>query len=504
MVMHVVWRLILAAGVIAAGWVSAARAQGPESSDELARYWPAVLPVFTGELEQHRDQPRYAIDWRLDLMPDVVRITGRQTVTYTNRLHDQALDTIVFRLYPNLDTYGGEMAVGAITVDGVPVMPQLDPTRTVLTVPLPGPLPPGAQVALAMDFTVQVAAGDAPHYGQFGYQDGVLSLPMAYPVLSVYQPGQGWWRETAHVQGDAVFSEAAFYRVRVTAPPQLILAASGTAIDLRLNPDGTLTHHFAAPLMRDFTLVGSPDFVTLSGEQDGVTVRVLYRPGANPPQAAQSARDGLALVQDALRVYNRAFGPYPYAELEMVQAPNTAGGLEYAGLFVISDELWESGDDDFAFMTAHEVAHQWWYGLVGSDPLANPWIDEALAQYAVARFIRAQDGPEAYHAALDSFATQYRNYLAWEAAEPAVIGQPGDHYPGPAYFYTVYQRGPLFFRAIETRYGFDRLAAALRDLQAAFRYDMIVPNDILVSFENTLNADLDALFADWVGDFPVG
>ena len=83
---------------------------------------------------------------------------------------------------------------------------------------------------------------------QFSYLDGVLACPTP-AVLSVYEPGQGWWDETAHTQGDAVYGETGFYTVHVTAPDDLI-PASGSEVDLVSNPDGTLTHTYVAALMR--------------------------------------------------------------------------------------------------------------------------------------------------------------------------------------------------------------------------------------------------------------
>ncbi len=173
---------------------------------------------------------------------------------YTNRAIT-ALASIVFRLYPNLESYGGDMTVSDVTVDGAPVTPTVDLLRTVLTVPLTAPLLPGNAVTIGMRFAITLTADRAPLYAQFSDLDGVLALPNAYPVLSVYEPGQGWWQVTDHPQGDAVFSETAFYDVNVTAPAALVLVASGSEIGLVANADGTLTHHYVAPLMRDFALV---------------------------------------------------------------------------------------------------------------------------------------------------------------------------------------------------------------------------------------------------------
>ena len=489
--------IALALALALLGPQAAGRAQ--EADDWTARYAPAMLPEYAGDLATRPDAPRYAIDLALAVTPTEAAITGSQTVHYTNRA-PAALDQIVFRLYPNLNSYGGDMTVSRVAVDGLAVTPDLDETRSVLSVPLPEPLAPGARAAIEMDFRVTVFAGRTRLYAQFSYLNGVLALPNAYPALSVYEPGRGWWQVTDHPQGDAVYSETAFYQVRVTAPDKLILAASGSEIDLIDNGDGTLTHHYVAPLMRDFALFASEDYVTLSGEQDGVTITLYFAP--DQPQAKAGARAGLQLTQDAVRIFNASFGGYPFAELDVVQTPTGAGGIEYPGVFVVADSIWDPAEEFFQFVIAHEAAHQWWYSLVGSDQTLNPWMDEALAQYSVAVYIRDREGAAAYQAALESFRAQYAYFV--ETHDDDVIGEPVTAYPANAYFFLVYQKGPLFFAALDEMFGYDAVNRMLRDYFTAYRYGIAEPNDMLTSFETTLGENLDDLFEEWVGPFAVG
>lgn len=468
-------------------------------SDWTAPYRPAMRPEFAGTMAAYASAPRYTIAADLTVTPEQAALAGHQAVVYTNRT-TVALDQIVFRLYPNLESYGGAMEVNHITAGGTPVEPALDETRTILTVPLPQPLGPGQNVTLEMDFSVSVQAGSEPLYGQFSDLDGILSLPEAYPVLSVYTPGEGWWTVTAHPEGDIVFSETGFYTVAITAPEHLILAASGSEVDLVTNADGTLTHHYVAPLMRDFALFASESYVTLIGEQDGITVTLFY--DSRQAGAYDSARTGLKMTKDALSVYNVAFGPYPFAALDVVETPTTAKGMEYPGLFVVGSDVWDSGSDLLEFIITHEAAHEWFYSLVGSDQALHPWMDEALAQYAVAIYIRARQGIAAYDSALGSFEEQYQFYLTQYPDE--VIGSPVVDYPLDSYFYLVYQKGPLFFAALEKAYGYDTLILMLRDYFTAYCYKIAGPDDMLQSFEKTLGEDLTPIFTQWVGAVPAG
>src|SRR5690606_909444 len=173
----------------------------------------------------------------------------------------------------------------------------------------------------------------------------------------------------------------------------------------------------------------------------------------------------------------------PYAKLDVVQTPTTAGGIEYPGVFVVGYDAWDQISDRFLFVIVHETAHQWWYSLVGNDQTLDPWMDEALAQFAVALFIGDVEGEAAYHASMDSFEAQYQRYLALAVNLDKPIGLPVSAYQSNSYFYLVYQKGPLFYRALVEEYGIDAVLAALRDYFAAYQYGIAEPVDMLLSFE---------------------
>ncbi|MBN1563776.1 MAG: hypothetical protein JXA10_08050, partial [Anaerolineae bacterium] len=110
-----------------------AHAQSPD--DWTLPYRPAMLPAYSSELAAFSTVPRYTIHLSLDVTPETATIAGHQNVIYTNQT-STPLTEIVFRLYPNLNSYGGDMTVSSVTVNGTALIPQLDATRSILTVPL--------------------------------------------------------------------------------------------------------------------------------------------------------------------------------------------------------------------------------------------------------------------------------------------------------------------------------------------------------------------------------
>ncbi len=455
------------------------------------RFDPAMQPEFQQDLVAFPNIPQITITATLDITEQQASIAGNLQVLYTNESPD-TLNEIVFRLYPNYPSYGGQAAVGNVLVNEVAVTPTLDSTASVISIPLATPLLSNEQVVVSMDFSSTVFAEQTVLYAQYSYLGGNLALPNFFPLLSVYETGIGWWRNVAHPQGDAVYSPTANFDVTITAPANWILITSGTRIESIENADQTRTTHYAAPLMRDFALMASPRYETMSGGQDGIVIDVHYFSGGDEAAAA-----ALRFAQNAVRIFNAHFGEYPFAELDIVETRTIAGGIEYPGLVVVQSESWNSQDLYLEIVTAHEVAHQWWYSLVGNDQTRDPWLDESLAQYSTALYFGDVHGPEMQQDFFDSYTDSWQNFSANKG--DMVIGLSPSDYEGGAYFSFVYAKGPLFFKFLADTYGQDALITGLHTYFAAYRYQIATPTALQSVLEQSLGQELNSLFLDWVG-----
>lgn len=464
---------------------------GAQDDDRLDYYGVAMQAEFREDIAAFPNAPSYTLDVTLLVAPDQATIGGQLRVQYTNRSPDR-LDDIVFRLYPNLETYGGTLNVATVFVEGLAVMPAYDETRTVIRVPLPQALLPDASTQIEMNFSAKVLANDRRLYNQFSYLNGALALPNFFPLLSVYDE-DGWWQTTAHPQGDVVYSETAFFDVRLTAPAELVVITSGDRLESYRNADGTRTHHYVAPLMRDFAVMAARGYESISTQQDGVRIDVHFLPGGD--NGALAVR---RYATEAVRIFTEHFGPYPYSELDIVETFTSAGGIEYPGLIVIQDDSWNAMSAFLEVVTAHEVAHQWWYGVVGNDQTRHPWLDEALAQYATALYYGGLYSPDTQAETLLEYRNNWQEYIRLNPDRP--IGGAVTNYPQNDYFFFVYQKGPLFFATLADTYGEEALLAALSDYFQAHRYAIVTPDDLQSSLETSLGTDLDALFAEWVGE----
>jgi hypothetical protein len=419
-------------------------------------------------------------------------VTGQETIHYVNR-EDTNLEDIYFRLFPNVT--GGAIRVSDVTVDGAGVTPALEYADSALRVPLPHPLAPSDAINVSLAFTVTVPQEMAGNYGLFGYFDDVLVLNRFYPVIPVYDD-EGWNVEIPPRSGDLTHYDASFYDVQVTAPAAMTLVASG--IDMaRETEDGWQAVRFTAGPARDFYLAGSERF-TLQSTTIGETTVNSYVVDTY----AGSADDALNVAVNALEIYNARFVPYPYTEFDVVSMPMLALGIEYPGIIGIRLGLYDPDDEVSGTPTSvllesvivHEVAHQWFYNLVGNDEIDEPWLDEAVVQYATGLYYRDLYGESAEQGYRQSWINRWERI----GREQIPIGLPSGAYEPEAYAPIVYGRGPLFINSLAETMGEPTFNAFMRDYVAAHRWEVATAEDFRTQAEAHCNCDLDPLFDEWV------
>jgi len=430
---------------------------------------------------------RYVIDARFD--PVARRVTGREMVRYVNN-ESVPLDAVYFRLFPNLPGFG-HAEISSLTVDGVLMSPEVELGGSALRVLMMPPLVPGQVVTFELSFTVDVPAEPGPNYAALSYIDDVLALAGFYPSIPVYDD-EGWNVEAPPSYGDVVYADVSFYLVRFTLPAGWKIAASGSALAVEDNRDGTATWTLVTGPMRDFNLVASPLYEVSEARVGSTTVRSFYK-----PEDEAGGRRALDYAAWALRYFSETFGAYPFAELDVAATPTSAGGIEYPGLIVIADHLYGLRGGFFEWAVVHETAHQWWYGLVGSDQVDEPWLDEALAQYATLMYMEAKYGRIAAAAAREAaFERPYRQLIKEGRDQP--VGQPVSAFSEADYGPIVYAKGPLFFHEMRRAMGDDAFRAFLRVYLSRYRYRIATPEGLLAVAQETCHCDLTPIYAKWI------
>jgi hypothetical protein len=267
------------------------------------------------------------------------------------------LNTIAARL--------GNMRLRPVTVDGVPVAATV--SGQTIIVPLGGVLPVDATTRIRVRFSARLASELAGSHWLFTQANGIADLYRWLPWVSrrvtFERPNHG---------DPFVTPSSRDVRVTITSDRRLDLATTGELVSTSSNGR---TKTFQARNVRDFTVTASTNFDWRERRVGDTTVRVWYRRGTRGAAWLDAAADAFAALESRL-------GPYGYPTLDVVQSAG-GSGMESPGLIWIPTGTAAS---NLRYLVAHEVAHQWFYAIVGSDQVREPFTDEALADF-VARSV---------------------------------------------------------------------------------------------------------------------
>ncbi|MFM9698368.1 M1 family metallopeptidase [Streptomyces europaeiscabiei] len=338
-------------------------AVGPGAHDAGAAAGPGAAGVATPDLA------RYDVSLRSDT--DGSHWTGRQRVSFRNTSR-QPLREVYLRLWGNGEdqcgTPGAPSPVAVSNVDGG-TPDRLAVQCTALRIALPRPLGRGERTSVAFDVSLTVPDRTA----RFGREGAYRFLGNALPVLAVHD-AQGWHLDPYVAFGESFYALTSDFRVRLDHPSALKVPATGRTRALPGGRGRTVTLS-VAHRVRDFAWAAGPFRTATQTTPGGVRVKSYWAIDTPAEGVRLNRTDAVAAIDR----FGREFGRYPYGEIDLVMTSRFGGGMEYPGLVLV-------GTTEEGGAVVHEVAHQWWYGIVGNDEYTSPWLDESFAQYANARF----------------------------------------------------------------------------------------------------------------------
>jgi len=494
----------------------------------LCCFWGAAAAQTTVEpAERHR----YKIDFKLDV--DHLSYTGTQTVRWVNH-GEKPTSVIYFHLYPNLRTSDQPVAANGATAeadephldilevraaaDNTALGSALDDQGTTLRVNLREAVAPESATEVVIKFkgTVpeidrdetsltthvvkQVSAALRSDRETRRARDinflcrGVMLLGASYPALAVHD-GDEWRRKVEPSVGDFVFNEAADYEVTVTAASGVEVFTSGIETGARTEKN---TQAFSGNALRDFAIIAGRGLRSEHTEIEGVDVRSIYF--ADHERVGKRA---LVVAANALRTFTKLFGPLPFKQVSIAEAPLVAGlgSAEFSGLNVIASAFFvdfdspavrnlpeiireqrPSVEESLEWTVAHLVAHQWWGGAVGNDPAREPILDEALSCWSSLLYYKSMYGPEKAAAVLDDQVRGvYRMYRTF-GGDDMESNRPSREYRNTfQYAAIVTAKGALMFVDLQQSLGEERVFAALRKYYQANLFEIAQLEDLRIA-----------------------
>jgi aminopeptidase N len=249
---------------------------------------------------------------------------------------------------------------------------------------------------------------------------------------------------------------------------------------------------------RDFTLAASPSYEKITQTFGEITVNTYA-----PQNFQKGSEMALNVAARAIEVFGGRYAPYPYKELDIVATPTLALGIEYPGLIAITWRIYDldqnlgsaPASEYMEATVAHEVGHQWFYNLVGNDQLDDPWLDEALTQFATLQYYADEYGPQGAQGFGQSLEARWHSV---PNGADIPIGLPVSEYSGQEYSGIVYGRGPLFFVELREEMGTEAFDAFLKEYTGTLSWGIATPEVLQSLAEKHCSCDLDAIFNEWV------
>ncbi|MFI5151023.1 MAG: M1 family metallopeptidase [Bacteroidia bacterium] len=393
-------------------------------SSQNPLYWKNRKP-FEGYWQQ---DVHYSIKARLDEKTDIIQ--GSEELTYWNNSPD-TLTFVYFHLYQNAfqpgsytdklhrandfpvhyghyESQGLGTTISKIQIEGQTLKTILD--NTILKVFLPSPLKPGESVKLNIDFESYFDRGGnirrrMKMFNSWGFKhyDGVHW----YPRISVYDRKQGW--DTDQHLTREFYGDFGSFDLELSIANDFVVEATGVlqneqevmpkalsdSLDIKrfkdkawespvsyhIKKDGTFkTWKYHSENVHDIAFTADPTYRIGETTWNGITIRAL----AQEPHAGRW-QGAAAFTASVIKTYSEDFGLYAYPKMVVCDAQD---GMEYPMLTLDGGFA-----PDFDPLIAHEVGHNWFFGMVGSNETYRAMMDEGFTQFIDSWACLKLDGP---------------------------------------------------------------------------------------------------------------
>jgi len=331
--------------------------------------------VVVGQTVENRDS--YA--FKLNLRADDHVLDGRARLSYLNDSGAE-LNEIRLRLDINLSMPGAMEVLSVADAEGVE-MPwrylaaefgKIASEQGCAAVSLPGPLPPGERFVLDIAYRLSGRRflGSALLLLQ---DDPYFSLDAWYPKAQSHRDGH-WTSD------DDRPSE---YEVSIELPSGMVVASTGRVVDESDNGEGRKTLHLQAGGVRGFTIYGSAQLQVQRKTAGDVEIGVYYY-----GMSAERAPLLLEATADAIEFYKEFFGFFPTDHLA-IYCPQFGHGSS-AACNVITIFMGGRFEEQYRWLVAHEVAHQYFGTLVNQPREEVHWVIVGLGLIADRQFLFAR------------------------------------------------------------------------------------------------------------------
>lgn len=392
---------------------------------------------------------------------------------------------------------------------------------------LPSPLVPGGKAIITTPFHIKL-----PHnFSRGGHDAESYQATQWYPKPAVYDR-KGWHPIPYFDQGE-FYSEFGNFDVSITVPENYVIAATGdlqndteknwllsrssfswqpqsekvktkygqTKTTTQLFPvsSSTLkTLRYVQNNVHDFAWFADKRFIVKHDTCKLGSGRIIDAYIFYTPDDGNSWDNSLQTIKDAVRTRSEWVGEYPYNVVSAVRGPQGfGGGMEYPTITLISPGL---GKNTLDFTIAHEVSHNWFYGILGTNERLHPWMDEGINTFYDNRYSKWKHGEKGeISLGNQSFSVKDAEELVFTSKAAVKTDQPintaGDQFTSLNYALVAYYKTGAWLELIEKKIGKDLFDKAMQEYYKQWQFKHPYPEDFRKIFENVSGQDLSKEFA---------
>lgn len=462
----------------------------------------------------------------VELIPDLARLEGKQKLIYFNNSPD-TLHELYFHLYLNKYRSGAYAKPFSTTtsafiqikslqsVSGGALDYQID--NTIMKVALPdSPIAPGDSIALRFEFVSVLPRSRS----RFGYSGDHFDVGNWYPAPAVYD--RFGWHTDQHIDGE-FYQEWGDYRVNITVPKDFVVAASGVLLNPDVLPDSVefarrniayynhqdrdasrVTYQFLAEKVHDFAWSADPEFVLVRRSALDTEINFFLTP--------YRLEEWKTIIDDCVKGFiflNEQIGKYDYEQLTVVAGYVTAGGIEYPNIVFINDYITDKRQ--LAITAIHEMAHQWFYGILANNQTRYGWMDEGFTTFFEVECTEHLWGKEdnfldrenhfwqkRFGYEINARHRTYRNYFDYALSgleEP--VNTRSDAFLHDSYT-PYYDKTAVMLFTLKGMLGDSLFNAAVQCYFDQWKFRHPYPQDLFRSFEQTTGMELDWFWEQWL------
>lgn len=456
-----------------------------------------------GEETAGQDEPSQNIyneyNITLEINPETSIVKGIQKVNYHNRTGER-LKTLCFNLYLNAfskdsdyqpyfqefrDTifYSGR-EYGYINITSVFVDGEAAPFTTDIT-KLEIDLVDGLMPYKDTQITLQFEAYIPKINHRTGSNRNAMWFGSFIPVVSVYEGGE-FRVDPYYKAGDPFYAESANYTVSIKAPK--IYKAIGAGNEIIKEGQDSTTTIFTAKMVRDFAFaLIDRNYRSISvTTKDGVDINMYYISDIDNVDYIITG------AKNAMEFFSAYVGSYPYEKFDIVEAGMfIPAGMEYSQLTFIDGKYLKTASATRTI--SHEIAHQWFYNVVGSDQIKSPWLDEGLASFLQEKI---------FYPDMESLRKKIEVDYQRLSAMPALSYKLSDDlsvYKNWSDYYNVqYAKSKIMLYTLNAKMGEENFSKFIKEYYSNYSFKIAQPSDFIKTAEDVYGESLQDFFDTWL------